>query len=153
MNILLKKINIEFPSSGGTYPSATVPSSTSAVSGTGLSQLPPPTAAVTGTASTLTDSVFLSGTGSSRKNYEQSLFPSLVRCVNEKKSARKKIGPSRKLGARGARPSLPRGADFFFSPVFFFRSRDGLSWERGTASSLVRTLLSKENSTIQLSTV
>ena len=54
-------------STGGVYPSAALPRSTSGMSGTGVTQ--PPAVAVTGTTSTLTDSVFLSGSGSSRKYF------------------------------------------------------------------------------------
>ena len=76
-------------------------------------------------------------------DYEQSLFSGSVRRASEKKSAGRYIGAARKLGARGAREkflSLPVFARrrLFFWPISF-RSRDGLSWERGTARSLVGT--------------
>ena len=59
-------------------------------------------------------------------DYEQFLFPSLVRRASEKKSARKiyrRLAKTKSSQQGGEKFS--RGADF----LFFFRSRDGLSWE------------------------
>ena len=73
LTLICLRLSIQFSdrqfvvSTGDTYPSAAVPRSISAVSSAGSIQ--PPPAAVTGTTSTLTDSVFLSGSGSSRKNF------------------------------------------------------------------------------------
>ena len=68
------------------------------------------------------------------------LFPSLVCRVSEKKSAKKKkkkIGEKSKSAPRGrGRSQFSHGADLFLSPNFFFRWRNGLSCERGTARSL-----------------
>ena len=44
---------------------------------------------------------------------------------------RKEIGEKKYIGAS----RFSRGADLFLSPISF-RSRDGQSWERGTARSL-----------------
>ena len=62
-------------------------------------------------------------------------FPGLVRRANEKKLSRKINRRRAKTGSE-ARGKFSRGADLFFWPISF-RSRDGLSWERGTTRRAV----------------
>ena len=54
-------------------------------------------------------------------DYEQSLFPNLVRRASEKKLARK-IGAARKLGPRGTRSH--EAPNLFFSLISFLRATE-----------------------------
>ena len=73
-------------------------------------------------------------------DYEQSLFPSLVRRASEMKSARR--GAERRgeamRGARGKsafRSQFSRGADYFLADIFSLARRTTLG--KGTARSLL----------------
>lgn len=88
-----------YPLTGDTYPSAAVPRSISTVSSTGFTQ--PPLATVRGTTSTLTDSVFLSASGSSR--------PSVVG-ANSAAVTSDAFGGTASLRERLARPLITTSA-------------------------------------------